>query len=98
MSDSRCEDCRFWTYPRTDYRNVIHLNYDTLETFEQEEAVAMSYEQQYGECQSVVFDPRQRDYPIPEASPVAVVSDGSGYTAHLFTKGDFGCTSFEAKP
>lgn len=96
MSEQRCGTCKHWGHPLEGWGSVITLDWQRDRDFDAQDALEVAYRALYGECQMVVFGPTEKEYPTPKSAPLAVVADGSGYTASLTTRAEFGCTEWEA--
>ena len=83
-----CQTCKHWT-ERTGWRTVIgysnDVDDDEVGWGKRDEADML-----YRECSRVAFGVTLAELPQP-----AIVADGSGYFAALFTVAEFGCTSHE---
>ena len=81
---STCQDCRFWNRNGEGFTYYPPPDFEPLETEKKR-------------CLKVLHANKEVHGEHEHVNYLAVLTDGSGYSASLFTEATFGCAMFEAR-
>lgn len=85
---STCHDCRFWNRNGETYDNFQYTDSDN------------DFEDVFTEKKRClkILHANADDNEKKHVNYLAVITDGSGYSASLFTESNFSCAMFECQP
>ena len=94
---NNCKDCRFWNINGDEYQNFHYYDDNFYNESNAEPYPGAPVFTAKKRCLKILHANLKCNGEREHTNHLAVMTDGSGYSASLFTEANFGCAMFETR-